>query len=141
MAALENLDPAARLEAILDGQDIEPATRLEYFLKQAAAGGGGGGAAFVINKVQGTLGGDPTHLDKSYNEIVSAITNGQAIQVIQSGQHGDYPYNTFYTMCGVSQEGAQSFQASIFNIIASEVELYTSETADGQLVSDGGGTD
>lgn len=39
---LENLEPAVRLEAILDGQDIEPVTRLEYFLKKAAEGGGGG---------------------------------------------------------------------------------------------------
>jgi len=41
-AGLENLEPAVRLEEILDGQDIEPATRLEYFLKKAAEGGGGG---------------------------------------------------------------------------------------------------
>ena len=34
--ALENLDPVTRLEAILDGEDITPVTRLEYFLKQAA---------------------------------------------------------------------------------------------------------
>ena len=34
--ALENLDPVTRLEAILDGADITPVTRLEYFLKQAA---------------------------------------------------------------------------------------------------------
>lgn len=38
--ALENLEPATRIESILDGEDIAPATRLEYFLKQAAAGGG-----------------------------------------------------------------------------------------------------
>lgn len=40
---LENLTPAVRVEEILDGADIEPATRLEYFLKKAAAGGGSGG--------------------------------------------------------------------------------------------------
>ena len=34
--ALEDLTPAVRVEAILDGADIEPANRLEYFLKQAA---------------------------------------------------------------------------------------------------------
>lgn len=40
--ALENLEPATRIEAILDGEDIAPATRLEYFLAKAAEGGGGG---------------------------------------------------------------------------------------------------
>lgn len=34
--ALEDLTPAVRVEAILDGADIDPANRLEYFLKQAA---------------------------------------------------------------------------------------------------------
>jgi hypothetical protein len=34
--ALEDLNPAVRVEEILDGADIEPATRLEYFMKKAA---------------------------------------------------------------------------------------------------------
>lgn len=34
--ALEDLTPAVRVEGILDGADIEPATRLEYFLSKAA---------------------------------------------------------------------------------------------------------
>lgn len=34
--ALEDLTPAVREEAILDGADIDPATRLEYFMKKAA---------------------------------------------------------------------------------------------------------
>lgn len=34
--ALEDLTPAVREEAILDGADIDPATRLEYFLSKAA---------------------------------------------------------------------------------------------------------
>ena len=34
--ALENLEPATRIEEILNGGDITPATRLEYFLSAAA---------------------------------------------------------------------------------------------------------
>lgn len=37
--ALEDLNPAVRVEEILDGADIEPANRLEYFLKKAAGSG------------------------------------------------------------------------------------------------------
>ena len=51
-AGLENLEPAVRLEEILDGQDIEPATRLEYFLKKAAEGGGSGGGLVEIKNVE-----------------------------------------------------------------------------------------
>lgn len=54
--ALENLDPAVRIEEILDGQDIEPATRLEYFLKKAAEGGGGSGLpAFIPEEMGASL--------------------------------------------------------------------------------------
>ena len=53
--ALENLDPAVRIEEILDGQDIEPATRLEYFLKKAAEGGGSGGSAIHVVRATGNI--------------------------------------------------------------------------------------
>lgn len=54
--ALENLDPAVRIEEILDGQDIEPATRIEYFLKKAAEGGGGSGLpAFIPEEIGASL--------------------------------------------------------------------------------------
>lgn len=39
--ALTDLTPATRIEEILAGEEISPATRLEYFLQQAAQGGGG----------------------------------------------------------------------------------------------------
>lgn len=35
--ALANLEPSTRIEAILDGAEITPATRMEYFLQKAAA--------------------------------------------------------------------------------------------------------
>ena len=34
--ALEDLTPVTRTEAILDGDDISPVTRMEYFLGKAA---------------------------------------------------------------------------------------------------------
>lgn len=37
--ALENLSPVVREERLLAGEDLEPANRLEYFLKQAGSGG------------------------------------------------------------------------------------------------------
>ena len=47
-----SLKPVKRLEMILDGQDIEPVTRLEYFLKKAAEGGGSGGGLIEIKNVE-----------------------------------------------------------------------------------------
>jgi hypothetical protein len=37
--ALTDLTPVTRMESILNGDDIEPVTREEYFWKQAASGG------------------------------------------------------------------------------------------------------
>ena len=54
--ALEDLNPAVRVEEILDGADIEPATRLEYFMKKAAnevpkpAGSSDAGKAVLVNE-------------------------------------------------------------------------------------------
>ena len=36
------MEPITRKELILSGEDIEPVTRLEHFLKEAAGGGGSG---------------------------------------------------------------------------------------------------
>lgn len=53
--ALEDLTPAVRVEEILDGSDIEPATRLEYFMKKAAnevpkpAGSSDAGKVVTVN--------------------------------------------------------------------------------------------
>lgn len=44
--ALENLSPVVREERLLAGEDLEPVTRLEYFLKQAGSGGGNGLPAY-----------------------------------------------------------------------------------------------
>jgi hypothetical protein len=54
--ALEDLNPAVRVEEILDGADIEPATRLEYFMKKAAnevpkpAGSSDAGKVVTVNE-------------------------------------------------------------------------------------------
>lgn len=54
--ALEDLNPAVRVEEILDGADIEPETRLEYFMKKAAnevpkpAGSSDAGKVVTVNE-------------------------------------------------------------------------------------------
>lgn len=58
------IDPVTRKERILSGEDIEPVTRLEYFLKNAVGGGGGSSlpsyTSADIGKVL-TLGEDAEH--------------------------------------------------------------------------------
>lgn len=66
----DEMTPITRLEGILAGQDIQPITRLEYFLKQYAGGGSGGGAgAFVVNA---TMSGSTLTCDKTAAEMFDA---------------------------------------------------------------------
>ena len=76
-AGLENLEPAVRIEEILDGQDIEPATRLEYFLKKAAEGGGGGsGVIYFDITEEGTFPNKYLVSSKTYTELMTEISSG-----------------------------------------------------------------
>ena len=49
------LEPITRQEKIIAGQDLEPITRMEMFLKQFCGGGGGGGSADAVLYTPQTL--------------------------------------------------------------------------------------
>lgn len=126
--ALENLEPATRIESILDGVDIEPATRLEYFLKQAASGGGGGGdAALVIHVISGQ--DIQTHLDRTYNEIVTAIENNVPLSIYNLEND---VYSFYYPLhIGLY---ADSYTVVLYSLANQTVFPFMASTADGQLV-------
>ena len=77
---LENLEPAVRIEAILDGQNISPATRLEYFLQKAATEvpkptSADAGKVITVNQdgdgyelAAGGSGGAPLHVVRAIGE-------------------------------------------------------------------------
>lgn len=48
--SMENLTPITREEKIVSGEDLEPITRMEYFLKKygGGTGGGTGGGSSVL---------------------------------------------------------------------------------------------
>lgn len=49
--SMENLTPITREEKIISGEDLQPITRMEYFLKKygGGAGGGGGGSSVLLD--------------------------------------------------------------------------------------------
>lgn len=67
--ALENLTPAVRVEAILNGEDIQPATRLEYFLQKAATSGGSETEPLIVDLTDATnmLTAQPANGGLDYN--------------------------------------------------------------------------
>lgn len=121
--ALENLTPENRVERLLSGADIEPATRLEYFLKQAGSGGGDGLPAYDdedIGKVLTVVSEYETGAEAIpaqtvtiaqgtatvQNANVSQWTEGQSLQVIYRG--------TTYTGQITDAEGSLVFGTADF---------------------------
>lgn len=119
LRALENLAPATRLEKILDGDDITPATRDEYFIKKAMSSGGStlpeytsadAGKALSVNSAGNgvewaNIGGYDAvisltfdedgivdggeYVSGGYNSIISAIRSGKIPNVFVYGDYDD----------------------------------------------------
>lgn len=84
-----SIEPYNRAERILSGEDLEPTTRLEYFMKEAASGGGGGGGADVITVTLSyddvTDDGFTYVSDISVDDTISAMAAGKIVIVDISG--------------------------------------------------------
>lgn len=121
MSLGNDLTPVVREESILNGGEITPVTRLEWFLAKAAEGGGGGGGtvysqvlAQTTNSVThnwvSSFSGGPILEGASYRVIVNGTTyeplTGTAGEegyiclgdtyVADSDPDGDYPFGIFY---------------------------------------------
>ena len=87
--ALEDLTPAVRTEEILDGADIEPATRLEYFMKKAAnevpkpAGSSDAGKVVTVN--EDGDGFELSDVDPGLPEISGVSDAGKVVSVNSAG--------------------------------------------------------
>lgn len=123
---LEDLTPAVREESILNGDEITPATRLEYFLQKAATelpkpAAGDAGKVLAVNEdadgvewkapdggydavisltfdEDGIVDGGE-YVSGGYNTIISAITSGKVPNVLV---YGDYDEIFFTLMSDVS---------------------------------------
>ena len=76
------LEPITRQEQIIAGKDLQPVTRMEFFLKAYGGGGsGGGGGVFRVNLT-------PTNVknqysaDKTFDEIVAAHKGGMEVEAV-----------------------------------------------------------
>lgn len=122
MSLGNDLTPVVREETILNGGDITPATRLEWFLAKAAEGGGGGGGGTVYSPVLAqttksvashwvsSFAGGPILENANYRVIVNGTTyeplTGTAGEdghiclgntyVADSDPSGDYSFGIFY---------------------------------------------
>lgn len=81
--ALENLTPVTRMESILNGDDVAPVTREEYFWKQAASGGEGSSLPDYTSADVGKVlqvGEDPEH------PVEGVVVPEQTVTTVQGSQ-------------------------------------------------------
>lgn len=83
------IEPVTRKERILSGEDIEPVTRLEYFLKNSGGGGGGGGVFRVDMLYDEET--DSLRSSKTATEIISALNSGLLPYLFDSDENAIYP--------------------------------------------------
>lgn len=149
--ALEDLNPAVRVEEILDGADIEPATRLEYFLKKAAnevpkpAGSSDAGKVVTVN--EDGDGYELSDVDPGLPEITGVSDAGKVVSVNAAGsayELGALTYGKLVTLpAGLLADLQTALQAAITyavtnsstGIIAKDTTVYHGDGWE-QLVSD-----
>lgn len=96
-----SLKPVKRLEMILDGQDIEPVTRLEYFLKKAAEGGGGGS-------------GLPAYIPEEVGAVLTLQALKQAVSITVKKSQPVSASGMSYTMSPAGSLGVDSHVRILF---------------------------
>lgn len=79
---MPDLEPIIRKEMIIAGEDLEPITREEWFLKKYAGGGSGGSEQIMF--ISGEASQDKSHvtLNKTFDEIYDFVKNSNKIAVI-----------------------------------------------------------
>ena len=77
------MNAVTRKEKILDGQDLTPVTRKEYFLKKAVSEGGGGGLLVNLGRDGGVF-----TIDSTYDDILSAINSGANVTMMATSSRG-----------------------------------------------------
>ena len=121
------LEPITRQEKIIAGQDLEPITRMEMFLKNFGGGGGGGGsgedgATFTPSvSADGTLSWtnnkgltnpEPVNITGPQGETGPAGSDGQsAYAAAQAGGYTDTQANFYADLAAV--QGLASALAAI----------------------------
>ena len=108
------LEPITRQEKIIAGQDLEPITRMEMFLKNFRGGGGGASSAdvFIIHVTTDETDTN-AQLDKTAEQIYEAYQSGKYCLA--------YAHGTFYQVTSVKANGARySMKCYSFVFVASE---------------------
>ena len=127
------LEPITRQEKIIAGQDLEPITRMEMFLKQFGGGGGGASGQFIVNIYATNTAGTKFAADKTYDEISAAIESGMCVVIHRKKNINSDTYEVFHH--NETGRGFYKFcRVNFGNII--EVRNIGIRMVDGEMVID-----
>ena len=97
------LEPITRQEKIIAGKDLQPVTRMEFFLKAYGGGGsGGGGGVFHVNLT-------PTNVenqysaDKTFDEIVAAHKGGMKVEAVVVQSENGLEFIAIYQLAVINE--------------------------------------
>ena len=76
------LEAITRQEQIIAGKDLQPVTRMEFFLKAYGGGGSGGGGGVFRVTITPTNVENQYSADKTFDEIVAAHKGGMEVEAV-----------------------------------------------------------
>ena len=90
---MSDLTPITRKESIIAGENLDPVTREEWFLKHYGGGGGGGSSSVAFIRGTKSTDNSTVTLEKSYTEIKAMIESGVLPVIVVNGlPYGDDCY-------------------------------------------------
>ena len=97
------LEPITRKEKIIAGENLEPITRMEQFLKKfgGSGGSGGGGGVFRVNLTQ-TDDENQYSADKTFAEIVAAHKGGMEVEAVTVDSSNGLEYIAIYRLISIN---------------------------------------
>ena len=98
------LEPITRKEKIIAGENLEPITRMEQFLKKfgGSGGSGGGGGVFRVNLTP-TNEGNQCSADKTFAEIVAAYKGGMEVEAVTVESEGGLEFIAIYRLFCINE--------------------------------------
>ena len=99
------LEPITRKEKIIAGENLEPITRMEQFLKKfgGSGGSGGGGGVFRVNITLTNELENQYSADKTFAEIVAAYKGGMEVEAVTVESDGDLEYINIYLLSSINE--------------------------------------
>ena len=126
------LEPITRKEKIIAGENLEPITQMEQFLKKfgGSGGSGGGGGVFRVNLTP-TNEGNQYSADKTFAEIVAAYKGGMEVEAVVVESENELELISIYRLALINGFGNLIVFTSVANIGSSRYIYEATMGADG----------